>query len=207
MPAVGTVFAVLLCGGERAMETPQTSNLDRVIRSPLNYWSGFACHIATGGAVLAVGLAAADGSFLAIPLALVAGWATWTFMEYIVHRFVFHGRIAPALRGHALHHRRARATVGVPFFVPGTLGVLIWTALSVPLGYLVAGAWVAGLMWAYVAYGLLHHAQHHTRFRSGWLRALQLHHLVHHRKEAGNFGVTTRFWDRVFGTLASIPTT
>jgi sterol desaturase/sphingolipid hydroxylase (fatty acid hydroxylase superfamily) len=34
-----------------------------------------------------------------------------------------------------------------------------------------------------------------------WLRTHRLRHLRHHRKaEPGNFGVTTGFWDLVFGT-------
>ena len=35
----------------------------------------------------------------------------------------------------------------------------------------------------------------------GWYRAVKKYHLEHHFKDYQNgFGVTSRFWDRIFGT-------
>jgi sterol desaturase/sphingolipid hydroxylase (fatty acid hydroxylase superfamily) len=54
----------------------------------------------------------------------------------------------------------------------------------------------------YLAYVFVHSATHHWAPRRGsyLFRARRRHALLHHRSEEGNFGVTTGFWDVVFGT-------
>jgi sterol desaturase/sphingolipid hydroxylase (fatty acid hydroxylase superfamily) len=61
----------------------------------------------------------------------------------------------------------------------------------------------AGMLAGYAAYSLVHHACHFwTLSPGGYLYRMRLHHAAHHySRDAGNFGVTTSFWDRVFGTL------
>ena len=56
-------------------------------------------------------------------------------------------------------------------------------------------------MLGYLAYGGVHYWLHHRSTRHlPPLRRLKRHHaLHHHRNESCNFGVSTRFWDRVFG--------
>ncbi|MEO6301109.1 MAG: sterol desaturase family protein, partial [Paracoccaceae bacterium] len=64
-----------------------------------------------------------------------------------------------------------------------------------------ASAWTAGLMAGYLAYVGVHYIVHHLG--SGgqpWLRRLIKAHAVHHHDDRVQFGVTTVFWDRVFGT-------
>ncbi|MFZ2101941.1 MAG: sterol desaturase family protein [Oricola sp.] len=47
----------------------------------------------------------------------------------------------------------------------------------------------------------MHHAVHHWHpAHSGYLYGIKRGHAMHHADEAYNFGVTSRFWDRVFGT-------
>lgn len=179
--------------------------LDRWIVHPVNYWGGFVVHLTTGAVLLALGLRSADAPAWVLAPSALAGWATWTLLEYLVHRGAFHGPFGPALRGHAIHHDLPKTTVGIPFFLPSLVAVVIWAGLRVVFGSdLVAGAWMAATLVSYTGYGLMHHAQHHVRFRSRWLRELQRHHLVHHAQPDRNFGVTTRFWDGVFGTLAPV---
>jgi cyclopropane-fatty-acyl-phospholipid synthase len=73
----------------------------------------------------------------------------------------------------------------------------------------------------YLAYAMVHHATHHATRRlarqagiSRWLTGRRRWHALHHsqRQTPGHFGVTTGFWDRVFGTTQvsrapSTPTT
>ena len=51
-----------------------------------------------------------------------------------------------------------------------------------------------------VAYGLVHHGLHHYKLPFAWFKHLQSEHFIHHALLETNFGVTMRFWDRVFGT-------
>src|SRR2546427_5426831 len=41
--------------------------------------------------------------------------------------------------------------------------------------------------------------------RAVWCRSFRVHHRIHHRLPSTNFGVTTRFWDDIFGTMYRKP--
>ena len=57
-----------------------------------------------------------------------------------------------------------------------------------------------GGIFGYVCYDLTHYFVHHENLPL-WYKALKRYHLAHHfvNHELG-FGVTSRFWDQVFGT-------
>jgi len=58
-----------------------------------------------------------------------------------------------------------------------------------------------GVVAGYLVYSLTHHATHHWRSRGPLARRRKQWHAQHHHSDAPVcFGVTTRFWDRVFGT-------
>jgi sterol desaturase/sphingolipid hydroxylase (fatty acid hydroxylase superfamily) len=117
-----------------------------------------------------------------------AGLVTWTLAEYITHRFVLHA-VAPIQ--HGIHHARPRDAVDKIFWQ-------VWLAFAV-LCPILRGAVMAGVLVAYAWYLLVHYCAHH---HSVVLPASVLkHHLDHHRFANRNYGVTTRFWDRVFGTM------
>jgi sterol desaturase/sphingolipid hydroxylase (fatty acid hydroxylase superfamily) len=111
-----------------------------------------------------------------------------TLAEYLTHRLVLHA-IAPV--AHAMHHKRPQDAVDKVFWQ-------IWLAFAVV--YLIAGgAVLAGVLVAYAWYLFVHYCAHHN---PGFLPASLLkHHLAHHRFANRNYGVTTRLWDRVFGTI------
>ena len=62
----------------------------------------------------------------------------------------------------------------------------------------------AGLMAGYLAFSAVHfivHRAEHSRFK--FIRKLKRGHAIHHYgNNQFNFGVTTLFWDRVFGTYS-----
>ena len=132
----------------------------------------------------------------------VLGAAIWTLFEYVLHRHVLH-RVPILHDMHEVHHADPSAFVGTPSW----LSLSFFVALAfVPLCYLFgfqpAGALTAGLMFGYLCYVGVHHISHHWRLTPGtMLYALKHRHARHHfAKTPGNFGVTTRFWDRVFRT-------
>ena len=129
--------------------------------------------------------------------------ASWTLLEYLLHRFLLH-RVAPFAAMHGVHHDAPRAYVGTPTWV--TLGI-IWLSVFVPawrgVSFNVASGLTAGVMMGFLWYGVVHHVIHYRRPRllSAWMVATTHRHLRHHYSaQPGNFGVTIPLWDYVFGT-------
>jgi sterol desaturase/sphingolipid hydroxylase (fatty acid hydroxylase superfamily) len=69
-------------------------------------------------------------------------------------------------------------------------------------GRLLATGLTAGLATGYLWYMVVHHATHFwIGRRDSYLYAAKRRHALHHHRDGErNFGVTTGFWDRVFGT-------
>lgn len=141
-----------------------------------------------------------------ILVATLAGAFGWTFIEYALHRFVLHG-LPPFSRWHAEHHDRPTALICAPTILSGTLiaGLVFLPA------WLLADLWMAcaltlGLLAGYLGYAVMHHATHHWRAGSDWARRRKHWHARHHHASApGCYGVTTAFWDRVFGSTGRLP--
>jgi sterol desaturase/sphingolipid hydroxylase (fatty acid hydroxylase superfamily) len=116
------------------------------------------------------------------------GLLAWTLGEYIIHRIVLHS-IAPVQ--HGIHHARPKDPIDKIFWQ-------IWVAFI--LVYMTAGgALLAGALVAYAWYLFVHYCAHHDP--AILPVSLLKHHRDHHRFANRNYGVTTRFWDRIFGTM------
>ncbi len=154
-------------------------------------------------ALLAVALlrAGPDVGRIEIAAVALAGLAGWTLVEYVLHRFVLHG-IAPFRRWHALHHERPMALICTPTILSASLFlVLVFLPALILGGRWRAGALTLGLLAGYLAYTLTHHGTHHWRSRNAWFNQRKRWHALHHHGDRpACFGVTTGFWDRVFGT-------
>ena len=133
---------------------------------------------------------------------VVSAILTYTLMEYLMHRFMFHGARAPEMvrEGHRNHHRRPEARNALPFFVSAVETAVLFVVAVAVLGPS-RGALFTGLCaFGYFAYSAVHHLLHSEaglRFPLRWLHEV---HEVHHRHPRRNFGVTTPLWDIVFGT-------
>ena len=63
-----------------------------------------------------------------------------------------------------------------------------------------ATAIYCGGVFGYILYDLTHYFLHHQNLPL-WYKELKKYHLQHHFLDYENgFGVTSRFWDRIFGT-------
>ncbi|MBS0194399.1 MAG: sterol desaturase family protein [Proteobacteria bacterium] len=133
---------------------------------------------------------------------VLAGLLVFTFVEYVFHRWIFHGDVTlEAFRkGHANHHVDPLVDAALPFFLPPAIVLLMVGvfALAMPVGYatLLAGTIALG----YACYDWSHYIIHVRRFRHPWLRRWAGAHHVHHFHPDYNFGVTTLLWDYVLGT-------
>lgn len=138
---------------------------------------------------------------------VLTGWSSWTLIEYLLHRFVLHG-VYPFSQWHAEHHRRPGALICTPTLLSA---LLIFMLVFLP-SFLVAGFWVAcaftlGVLGGYLGYAVTHHATHHWSANNAWLRQRKRWHALHHGAGAksGCYGVTSAFWDRVFGSGRAAP--
>lgn len=143
---------------------------------------------------------------LAVAAAAVSGALTWSLLEYVIHRFLGHGRAAkknPFGVEHTAHHSRGH------YFAPTwkkALAAALFMALVAPLAVLVMGlelglAYAVGLVGFYCAYEVLHRRLHVSEGVGPFGRWARRHHFYHHFHDPSvNHGVTSPLWDVVFGT-------
>ncbi len=152
---------------------------------------------------LGAGMAAAGFAVLAYP-----------FIWYLLHRFVLHGkwmwksRMTSRVwkRIHYDHHQdpnHLEVLFGALYTTLPTIAVA-----TIPVGWLIGGpggaavAFAAGLLTT-CAYEFAHCIQHLSyKPRNPWLAEMKRRHMAHHfHDETGNFGITSFWPDRLFGTF------
>jgi sterol desaturase/sphingolipid hydroxylase (fatty acid hydroxylase superfamily) len=130
------------------------------------------------------------------------GLVSWTLIEYLLHRVLFHH--APIISQiHECHHHSPQDLIGTPAWASVLIGLITIAGPSwAVFGFDVGTAATAGLVTGYLWYVLVHYATHHWQPRedSYLYRARMRHARHHHLSHSCNFGVTTSFWDHVFGT-------
>jgi sterol desaturase/sphingolipid hydroxylase (fatty acid hydroxylase superfamily) len=130
------------------------------------------------------------------------GLAGWTLVEYVMHRVVFH-HMPGVVAMHDAHHHAPTGMVGAPVWISAALfSVAVLLPAWLLGGRFFATGLTAGLATGYLWYMTVHHATHFWSARPGtYLYAAKRRHALHHHRDGDtNFGVTTGFWDRIFGT-------
>jgi sterol desaturase/sphingolipid hydroxylase (fatty acid hydroxylase superfamily) len=153
-----------------------------------------------------------ESSKSGILLLIVSGFLSWGLVEYVMHRFVFHLETVPLLGGkfantsHLAHHENPRdkkdlfANLSMSLPIATVYWLLAWAALG---SWLRASYLLTGLVTGYFCYEWLHFQAHHGRSRLPILRYLKKYHLLHHyRTPDRRFGVTSPFFDLLFGTFS-----
>lgn len=146
-----------------------------------------------------------------IVAALIAGGVlTWTLVEYLMHRFIFHHQFRSRFGQrvyfviHGSHHDypndASRILASPAFTIPG--GLAFYGAFTVLFGPAYAAGAFAGLASGYLAYEVMHYAAHRFPMNRGVWRRLKQRHLRHHYGDARTgFGVSSPLWDYVFRTM------
>ncbi|XP_032086975.1 fatty acid 2-hydroxylase [Thamnophis elegans] len=147
------------------------------------------------------------------PLLFILGIFTWSLVEYIIHRFLFHMNppannyylITLHFLVHGQHHKSPfdhtrlvfppvpASLLFFPFYflaqvvVPGELGLSI----------------LSGGIVGYIIYDMMHYYLHYGSPKEGtYLYGLKTYHIKHHfEHQKAGFGISSRFWDRPFHTL------
>ena len=175
----------------------------KVLGIARSVWNYRLCFLADSATVLfllywEIGMRARSWSWAA--LAFAGGYLIWTFTEYAFHRWIYHQPDGIFGDGHRIHHEEPLDLIAMPWFMTTATMFGIWyLGVILPLPFLASclAGWLTGFVW----YSLVHHSLHHWHFRHPWLRRLEANHRVHHQFPDTNFGVTMRYWDRVFGTM------
>lgn len=139
------------------------------------------------------------------------GLFVWTLVEYCLHRFLFHldyylpnNKYAFTLHFllHGVHHYLPMD--GYRLVLPPTLFVVLAypfykLVFSIFPFYMACSGFAGGTL-GYIMYDVTHYVLHHTKLPR-YFQELKRLHLEHHYKnyEEG-FGVTSPFWDVIFGT-------
>lgn len=188
--------------------------LRKICTSPVNYWLAFAFDAGTAFVLPSLGAYYLDewpeGPVpTAINIAFFFGMGVFvfTFVEYAMHRWLYHARTGFAAESHHEHHVSPRGPSAMPCPC-GSIGItILWWLVMPTLGRAGASFFIGGMAIGYLYYGVLHHLEHHVRAASvpgGWPRERWKVHAVHHGWLDRNFGVTTSLWDHVFGTYRKI---
>ncbi|WOK98881.1 Fatty acid 2-hydroxylase 1 [Canna indica] len=138
------------------------------------------------------------------------GVLLWTLMEYTLHRFLFHMKTKSYCANtihyllHGCHHKHPmdRMRLVFPPAATAILCVPFWNLLKLITTPSTTPALFAGVLLGYVTYDCTHYFLHHGQPSKDPAKHMKRYHLNHHfRMQTMGFGITSSFWDIVFGTL------
>jgi|CXWL01.1.fsa_nt_gi sterol desaturase/sphingolipid hydroxylase (fatty acid hydroxylase superfamily) len=143
------------------------------------------------------------------------GLAVWTYVEYLAHRYILHGRFPYGRTWwsrflnrtfahlHWQHHQRPwdgnhiNGTITDTIWAVGPLALLTFLAPAhtVPVFF-------AAFLLGYVIEEWCHHSVHYYVLPWPWFRRLKARHFYHHSRRGADilFGLSNGFWDDVIGT-------
>jgi sterol desaturase/sphingolipid hydroxylase (fatty acid hydroxylase superfamily) len=140
-------------------------------------------------------------------LCVAAGLFVWSFVEYVMHRFVFH--FEPASKWgrrlhfifHGVHHDypndALRLVLPPSVSIPLATGFFFLFKSFIPEVYFYG--FFAGFIAGYLFYDISHYALHHFNFKARFWKKLKKHHMMHHYADATRgYGVSSSFWDKIF---------
>ncbi|WP_226163490.1 sterol desaturase family protein [Hymenobacter terricola] len=139
----------------------------------------------------------------------LGGWLLFTYVEYAMHRYLYHLPTTTPLRRrlqytiHGVHHEfpKDKTRMAMPPFVTVFVASLLFFLFR-----LMFGTWAFGLLsgftFGYALYLFVHYAIHAYAPPQNFLRVWWTHHAQHHyRQHESAFGVSSTLWDHVFHTM------
>lgn len=157
-----------------------------------------------------------ESSLHLIILAFFWGVLLWTFLEYTLHRKLFHlkppsqSKILISLHFliHGLHHKAPFDSRRLLF--PPVAAVLLAFVFYNLYKIIFPAAFIdivaSGTMTGYLCYDLIHYYLHHgTPEDKTYLYNLKRYHNYHHFSHHDQgFGISSKLWDYVFGSLIAL---
>ncbi|XP_020814994.1 dihydroceramide fatty acyl 2-hydroxylase FAH2 isoform X1 [Drosophila serrata] len=138
------------------------------------------------------------------------GILLWTFLEYTLHRWVFHVKLrnnsGPWLCTfhfmiHGLHHKVPFDPMRLVF--PPLPGAVLATVIYTPISYVILHPRVvlSGALLGYLCYDMMHYYLHYGNPSAGAFIHMKRYHYHHHfSHQTSGYGISSPLWDVVFNT-------
>jgi sterol desaturase/sphingolipid hydroxylase (fatty acid hydroxylase superfamily) len=139
----------------------------------------------------------------------ILGALAFSWVEYMVHRHVFHMKTFTELRAkiqytvHGVHHEfpKDKDRLAMPPLLSVTTSTILLLVFKVLLGELVF-SFLPGFLVGYAAYLSIHYMVHAYPPPKNFFKILWINHSIHHYKDGEIiFGVSSPLWDYIYGTI------
>lgn len=191
-------------GSKKIFDNPFLEKLSRThISVPIGMFVGFSM-VLLWYAFLYTTLSAS-----LIPILFFSGFFAFTLIEYLLHRFLFHMKPDKKWKQnvtygiHGIHHEfpKDKGRLAMPPIVSLLLAVTLFVVFYSLMNTKVFG-FLPGLMTGYAFYLFVHYIVHAYPPPNNAFKQLWINHSIHHYKDnTVVFGVSSPFWDYVFGTM------
>ena len=137
------------------------------------------------------------------------GFISFTWVEYMVHRYVYHMGTYTAYRkrfqykAHGVHHEfpKDKDRLAMPPLLSITISTILLLLFRLIMGNFTF-AFLPGFLVGYAYYLSVHYMVHIYQPPKNFLKSLWINHSVHHYKDGEVvFGVSSPLWDYIFGTM------
>jgi len=153
-----------------------------------------------------------DVYLFSMPIYIVSGLLLWMFVEYMLHKHVFHMRTSSFLWNcihfmlHGYHHICPLDTLRLTFPpIPAlSLAFIVYKFLTIFFSFGTCMAILSGTAVGYMMYDMGHYIMHHSASLNwfGYFKSMKRHHLYHHYKnEQSNFGISSMLYDQLFDSF------
>lgn len=139
------------------------------------------------------------------------GLLAFTWVEYMVHRYLFHMGTYTTFRAklqytvHGIHHDypKDKERLAMPPLLSISIATLLLFLFRLVLGDLVF-SFLPGFLVGYSLYLVVHYMVHAYPPPKNFLKHLWINHSIHHYKDSeGIYGVSSPLWDYIYGTMPS----
>ena len=137
------------------------------------------------------------------------GVLAFTWVEYMVHRYVFHMKTYTTIRTklqytiHGVHHEfpKDKDRLAMPPLLSVTIATVLLLLFRLVMGDFVF-AFLPGFIVGYAAYLAIHYMVHAFAPPKNFLKILWINHGIHHYKDGDLiYGVSSPLWDYIYGTM------
>ncbi|MFZ6009000.1 MAG: sterol desaturase family protein, partial [Bacteroidota bacterium] len=137
------------------------------------------------------------------------GALAFTWVEYMVHRHIFHMSTYTKLRAkfqytvHGVHHEfpKDKDRLAMPPLLSVTIATVLLLLFRLVMGDFVF-SFLPGFLVGYAYYLSVHYMVHVYQPPNNIFKTLWINHSVHHYKHGEYvFGVSSPLWDYIYGTM------
>jgi len=140
----------------------------------------------------------------------LVGLITFTWVEYLAHRYLFHMTTYTKAKEklqytiHGVHHEfpKDKSRLAMPPLLSITISTILLLLFRLIMGDYVF-AFLPGFLTGYAAYLSIHYMVHAYQPPKNFLKYLWINHGTHHYKNGEMvFGVSSPLWDYIYGTMS-----